>query len=148
MGGWAVFGLVGLAMAVDVGKAFYLSFGHVPHGEPTLAFESTGIANLPQVGDEEVTALVDLLEDPGVEKVGADLKASALSLDRMGVCLRGGTFDVTIASYVLDPSRRRHDLEALCQDFLDFSPTPYKELVGTGQKRVSFSEVEQVKARD
>ena len=141
-------GLVGLTLAVDVGEAFYLSFGHVPQGEPTLAFESPGIGNLPEVRSGALAALVDLLEDPGVEKVGADLKSSALSLVREGVCLRGMTFDVTIASYVLDPGRRKHDLEALCQDFLGFSLTPYNEVVGTGQKRISFSEVEQERARD
>ena len=141
-------GLVGLALAVEVGEAFYLSFGHVPQGEPTLAFESPGIGNLPELHASALTALVDLLEDPGVEKVGADLKASALGLAREGVCLRGMTFDVTVASYVLDPGRRKHDLEALCQDFLDFSLTPYNDVVGTGQKRISFSEVEQEKARD
>ena len=141
-------GLVGLALAVDPGKAFYLSFGHVPHGEPTLAFESTGIANLPELPAASLASLVDLLEDPDVEKIGADLKASALSLARPGVCLRGMTFDVTLASYVLDPGRRRHDLDALCQDFLGFSPTPYNDVVGTGQKRISFSEVDQEKARD
>ncbi len=141
-------GLVGLTLAVDVGEAFYLSFGHVPQGEPTLAFESPGIGNLPEVRSVALAALVALLEDPGVEKVGADLKASALSLAREGVSLRGMTFDVTVASYVLDPGRRKHDLEALCQDFLDFSLTPYKDVVGTGQKRISFSEVEQEKARD
>jgi DNA polymerase-1 len=141
-------GLVGLTLALDVGEAFYLSFGHVPQGEPTLAFESPGIANLPEVRTGALAALVDLLEDPGVEKVGADLKTSALGLAREGVCLRGMIFDVTVASYVLDPSRRKHDLEALCQDFLDFSLTPYNDVVGTGQKRISFAEVEQEKARD
>ena len=141
-------GLVGLALAVDPGEAFYLSFGHVPHGEPTLAFESTGIANLPELPAATLASLVDLLEDPGVEKIGADLKTSALSLDRSGVCLRGMTFDVTLASYVLDPGRRKHDLDALCQDFLSFSPTPYNDVVGIGQKRISFSEVDQEKARD
>ena len=141
-------GLVGLALAVDVGEASYLSFGHVPHGEPTLGFESTGIVNLPEVSADALAALVDLLEDPGVEKIGADLKTSALSLARSGVCLRGMTFDVTLASYVLDPGRRKHDLGALCQDFLGFSRTPYNDVVGTGQKRISFSEVDQEKARD
>jgi len=131
-----------------VGDAFYLSFDHVPHGEPTLEFESSGIANLPEIGDAALAVLVDLLEDPGVDKLGADLKASALSLARVGVCLGGMTFDVTLASYVLDPGRRKHDLDALCQDFLDFSRTPYNDVVGTGQKRISFSEVDQEKARD
>ncbi|MCH8811747.1 MAG: DNA polymerase I [Gemmatimonadetes bacterium] len=141
-------GLVGLALALDVGEAFYLSFGHVPQGEPTLAFESPGITNLPELRSGALAGLVDLLEDPGVEKVGADLKMSALSLAREGVCLRGMAFDVTVASYVLDPGRRKHDLEALCQDFLDFSLTPYNNVAGVGRKRISFSEVEQEKARD
>ena len=141
-------GLVGLALAVDVGEAFYLSFGHVPHGEPTLTFESSGIANLPEMGHDILAALVDLLEDHNVEKLGADLKTSALSLARVGVGLRGMTFDVTLASYVLDPGRRKHDLDALCQDFLEFSRTSYNDVVGTGQKRISFSEVDQEKARD
>ena len=141
-------GLVGLALAVEVGEAFYLSFGHVPHGEPTLAFESTGIANLPELPAAALASLVDLLEDPGVEKIGADLKTSALSLARSGVCLKGMTFDVTLASYVLDPGRRKHDLDALCQDFLSFSRMPYNEVVGIGQKRISFSEVDQEKAWD
>ena len=141
-------GLVGFALAVDVGEASYLSFGHVPHGEPTLAFESTGIANLPEVRADSLAALVNLLEDPNVEKVGADLKTAALSLARSGVCLRGMTFDVTLASYVLDPGRRKHDLDVLCQDFLGFSLTPYNDVVGTGQKRISFSEVDQETARD
>jgi DNA polymerase-1 len=141
-------GLVGLALAVDPGEAFYLSFGHVPHGEPTLAFESTGIANLPEMPAATLASLVDLLEDPDVEKIGADLKTSALSLARSGVCFKGMTFDLTLASYVLDPGRRKHDLDALCQDFLGFSPTPYNDVVGIGQKRISFSEVDQDKARD
>jgi DNA polymerase-1 len=140
--------LVGISLAVEVGEAFYLSFGHVPKGEPTLAFEATGITNLPEIGGGALATLVDLLEDPEIEKVGADLKSSALSLAREGIHLRGAAFDVTIASYVLDPGRRKHDLDSLCQDFLSFSMTPYNDLVGTGQKRIGFSEVEQERARD
>ena len=141
-------GLVSLALAVEPGEAFYLSFGHVPPGEPTLAFESTGIANLPELEAVDLRPLMELLEDPTVEKVGADLKATAVLLDRVGVVLAGIGFDVTIASYVLDPGRRTHDLEALCQDFLGFSLPPYNDVIGTGKKRVSFAEVDQEVAVD
>ncbi len=141
-------GLVSLALAVEPGEAFYLSFGHVPLGEPTLAFESTGIANLAELDTVELGPLVELLEDPTVEKVGADLKATAVVLDRVGVVVAGIGFDVTIASYVLDPGRRTQDLEALCQDFLGFSLPPYNDVIGTGKKRVSFAEVDQEVAGD
>jgi DNA polymerase-1 len=140
--------LVGLALGIDPGVSFYLSFGHVPVGEPALEFESVGIDNLPNLTSDALQPLVALLEDPTVDKVGVDLKTSAVILDRLGVGLEGISFDVTIASYVLDPGRRKHDLEALCQDFLNFSMQPYSDVVGVGQKRVSFSEVEQETARE
>ena len=140
--------LVGLALGIDPGVSFYLSFGHVPVGEPALEFESVGIENLPNLASDALQPLVALLEDPTVEKVGVDLKTSAVILDRLGVGLEGLSFDLTIASYVLDPGRRKHDLEALCQDFLNFSMQPYSDVVGVGQKRVSFSEVEQETARE
>ena len=138
--------LVGLALAVDPGEIFYLSFGHVPPGEPRLALESTEIPNLPNFDVEELSALVELLEDPSIEKVGADLKTSALALARSGVILGGVTLDVTVASYVLDPGRRAHDLEALCRDLLGFSLPRHQEIVGTGKKRVSFAGVDQESA--
>ena len=141
-------GLVGLALGVEPGEAFYLSFDHVPQGEPTLAFESVGISNLPSINTPELGTLVELLEDPEIGKVGADLKASAVVLDRYGVALLGIEFDVMIASYVLGPARRTHDLGALCQDFLGFSLSPYNDIVGTGRKRVSFAEVDQEIALD
>ena len=140
--------LVGLALALEPGVSFYLSFGHVPVGQPALEFESAGIDNLPDLDSGALGSLAGLLEDSTVEKVGADLKTSAVILHRMGVGLAGIGFDVTIASYVLDPGRRKHDLGALCQDFLGFSMRSYSDVVGTGQKRVSFSEVDQETARD
>ena len=138
--------LVGLALAVAPGETFYLSFGHVPPGEPRLALESTEIPNLPNFDVEEHRALVELLEDPSIEKVGADLKTSAIALARAGVMLAGVAFDVTVASYVLDPGRRAHDLEALCRDLLGFSLPPHHDIVGTGKKRVSFAGVDQESA--
>ena len=138
----------GAGSGVEPGEAFYLSFDHVPQGEPTLAFESVGISNLPSINTPELGTLVELLEDPEIGKVGADLKASAVVLDRYGVALSGIEFDVMIASYVLGPARRTHDLGALCQDFLGFSLSPYNDIVGTGRKRVSFAEVDQEIALD
>ncbi len=135
--------LVGLALAVEPGETFYLSLGHVPPGQPGLAFESTGIPNLPEFDAEELGPLVELLEDPSIEKVGADLKTSAVALARAGVALAGIAFDVTVASYVLDPGRRTLDLEALSQDLLGFSLPPHSDIVGSGKKRISFAEVDQ-----
>jgi len=136
-------GIAGIALSVRPGEVFYLSFGHVPPGDPELAFESPGIANLADFDAVEIQPLIEILEDPSVKKTGANLKYSAVALNRVGVVLRGIDFDITIASYVLDPNRQNHDLENICLEFLGLHLQSYNDVVGIGKKRISFAEVDQ-----
>jgi DNA polymerase-1 len=53
-----------------------------------------------------------------------------------------------IASYVLDPGRREHTLEALAVDLLAHKTTLYAELTGKGKSQISFAEVTVDAARD
>tara|TARA_B100001123_G_scaffold49874_1_gene51263 strand:- start:1283 stop:4159 length:2877 start_codon:yes stop_codon:yes gene_type:complete len=136
-------GIAGIALSVKPGEVFYLSFGHVPPGDPELDFESPGIANLADFDAVEIQPLIEILEDPSIKKTGANLKYSAVALNRVGVVLRGIDFDITIASYVLDPNRQNHDLENICQEFLGLHLQSYNDVVGIGKKRISFAEVDQ-----
>jgi DNA polymerase-1 len=118
--------LVGLALAVAPGRAWYMPFGHVPptiardgSGNPVLALEPSSAGrpeNLPPPGDSDHRGLVglrELLADPGVPKVGHDLKYALHVLERAAVPLEGISFDASLASYCLDPGRRQHDLDLL-----------------------------------
>ncbi len=58
------------------------------------------------------------LTSAGVEKVGEDLKRARIVLARRGVALAGPLFDVSVASYVLDPSRASHGVDELARHFL------------------------------
>ncbi len=142
--------IVGLALAVAPEEGFYLSFGHASPGELDLGLGTSedGPTNLPPLGSSEMGALVEVLQDPAIRKIGAEIKTELLVLERAGVALRGLGFDVTLASYVLAPARRSHDLEALCQDFLGFGLTTYASVVGTGQKRIPFSETQPSEAME
>ena len=64
-------------------------------------------------------ALRPILEEERIRKVGHDLKAAMVLLRRHGIELRGIHADTTVASYVLNPSRRNHSLEDLCLEYLD-----------------------------
>ena len=57
--------------------------------------------------------LVGLLESEAVGKISQDAKADLIRLRRAGLNPRGFRFDVGIASYVLNPGRRSHDLETV-----------------------------------
>lgn len=139
--------LVGISLAVDVGEAYYLPLGHRPSGELDLGSHQA-IPNLPSIGDRRMAPLKDLLEDPTVRKIGQDLKRDLVALWGCGVEPAGLWFDTMVASYVLDPGRRGHTLEELALDILAHKTTAYADVVGRGQKQISFAEVELTPARD
>ncbi len=140
--------LVGISLAVNVGEAYYLPFGHCPPGELDLGRDAQAISNLPALGDPRMAPLKDLLEDPTVRKVGQDLKRDLLALWNYGLEPAGLWFDTMVASYVLDPGGRAHSLEALALDILAYKTTTYAEVTGRGQKQISFAEVTLDQARD
>lgn len=63
-----------------------------------------------------------LLADRDTRKAGHDLKPLVKLLAREHLVLDGLSFDAMLASYVLDPSRRSHDLEGLAADHLGWAP--------------------------
>jgi DNA polymerase-1 len=81
-----------------------------PNGPVTLLVEP----EMPGVLD----AAAPLLSDLAVRKVGADLKATRVALARRGIALAGPTFDVSLASYCLNPSQPDHGAAALAEELL------------------------------
>jgi DNA polymerase-1 len=140
--------LVGISLALQEGEAFYLPFGHCGPSAPELLSEPSSIPNLPALTSDACRSLVELLESPEVRKVGQDLKYDLVVLERVGVKLRGVWFDTMIASYVLDPGRREHTLEALAVDILAHKTRSYAEVTGKGKSQISFAEVDALAARD
>jgi DNA polymerase-1 len=53
-----------------------------------------------------------------------------------------------IASYVINPSLRQHNLDYLAQHYLNHKMISYKGLVQKGKKEIGFSEVDVEKAKD
>jgi DNA polymerase-1 len=103
-----------------------------------LAEGQNAAVNLPPFQSPELQAFRDLLEDATVAKVARNLKHETLVLRRAGATLRGGTTDIMIASYLLDPARRSHDLDVLALEFLEHRLTSYDELLGKGKDCIPF----------
>jgi len=106
-------GLVGLALAVGDGRAWYLPFGHEA---PVEFFAPQTQGNLPPLSDPSLAPLVQLFSDPEVAKVGHDVKYALLMLRRAGTPLRGIAFDTMIASFMVDPGRRSHALDEVAAE--------------------------------
>ncbi|MBD0319272.1 MAG: DNA polymerase I, partial [Gemmatimonadetes bacterium] len=127
--------LAGISISVVPNEAFYLPFGHRrrPQGELEVdAAPTAPVRNLPPLHSPEVAPLVALLEDPAVRKVGQNLKYDFLVFRRAGIDLQGLDFDTMIGSYLLEPGRREHSLDALALQHLDYKTTTYEEVAGKG----------------
>jgi DNA polymerase I len=133
--------IAGIALALSPGMAAYVPLGHRPAG----GFDLTPAGQIPF--DLAVAKLRPLFEDPGVLKIGHDIKSAAHLLSRWGVALV--PHDCTmLMSYVLDGGQFDHEIETLTKRYFDRDLTSLKELIGTGKSLVPFAETAPERARD
>ena len=127
--------LVGISFSCEDRKGYYLPLAHSYPGVP------------PQLSmAESLEALREVLEDERIAKVGQNVKYDAEVLKLHGVTLRGIHFDTMIASYIINPSLRQHNLDYLAQHYLNHKMISYEEVVGKGRNACNFSEIEVEKA--
>ncbi|MBN2060146.1 MAG: DNA polymerase I [Deltaproteobacteria bacterium] len=122
--------LVGVSLCFEEKRAFYIPVGHLYLGAP----EQMSPVEL-------VRELKPVLEDHGIMKVGQNIKYDAMVLKRYGVNLSGIHFDTMVASYVINPGLRQHNLEYLAQQYLNHKMISYHEVAGKGKEEINFSQV-------
>ena len=114
--------VVGLSFSYKPHEAYYIPVGH----------DYPGV--LPQLPASRVLeTLKPMLEDSEKGKYGQNIKYDYLVLRRHGVKVSGIACDTMIASYLLDPTKRSHGLEAIAQEYLQHQMITYKEVTEKGQ---------------
>ncbi len=122
--------IVGIGLAYQEGQGVYIPVGHAYLGVPE------------QLALSQVLALLKgMIEEAGLEMIGQNIKYEWIILKRYGIHYPERAFDTMIASYLLTPSRRTHNLAQIALDQCNRRLTTYKEVVGTGAKAKNFSEV-------
>jgi DNA polymerase-1 len=131
---------VGLSISVPDGRAWYLPLGH----QPADGLLSVGQApiNLPPLSDQRMKPLVRWLEDIATPKLGHDVKQTWLRLRAASVNLGGVEYDSMLASFLIEPGRRSHDLDGLAREHLSLQLTPSADVTGKGKSKRPFSQVE------
>ncbi|MGE0703052.1 MAG: DNA polymerase I [Vicinamibacterales bacterium] len=144
-------GVAGIVISDAPHRARYVPTGHRPRGSvaPDAPVSNGALFDLPAeepaVGlplQQVIDALRPLLEDSAIEKIGHDLKADMILLERNGVELRGLGLDTMLGSYLLDSTRSGHDLESTALDFLGYRAQSEIDVCGKGAKAISLAEVE------
>ncbi len=123
--------LVGISLALKPYHAYYLPLGHVYPGVQQ------------QITHERALSLLKpVMENPGIKKIGQNVKYDLLVLGHYGITVKGIAFDTMIASYLLNPGKPSHGLEAIALEYLNYKTTTYAEVAGSGKKQIGFSAVD------
>ncbi len=131
--------LVGISLACDESRGFYLPLGHVDDFGEAVG----GQLDLEAVAER----LGPLLIDPAVLKIGHNLKYDISVLVRHGLSL-APIEDTLLLSYVLDGARHGHGMDELAKRHLDHDTISYESICGSGRKQITFDRVPIEKATD
>ncbi len=130
--------LIGVSLALKPGEACYVPIGHKTGADDL--FEGGGLAPDQLMEAEAIAVLKPLLEQPGVLKIGHDLK-----FDMHVFALRGVSVapidDAMLLSYTLDAGATGddHSLDTLSERFLGHKPIPLSEIAGSGRNFQGFA---------
>ncbi|WP_417274125.1 DNA polymerase I [Celeribacter halophilus] len=135
--------LVGVSLCVEPGEACYIPVGHTL-GEDDL-FGGSNLVDGQLSKNMVLDALKPMLEDESILKIGQNMKYDAKIFARHGV--RVAPYDDTmLLSYALNAGLHNHGMDALSERYLNHTPIPTKELLGSGKSAITFDKVEIGKA--
>ncbi len=130
-------GLVGVSLSTTPGKACYIPLAHVAEGGGL--FGSEKIAGQIKL-EEAIAHLKPLLENPGVLKIGQNLKYDLQVLRRYGTDIRP-IDDTMLLSYAIESGENGHGMDEMSLKHLGHKPISFKEVAGSGKSAISFAQV-------
>lgn len=134
--------LVGLSLAVDGERGFYVPVGHRVAGDGDQAdmFAQPVGDQLPL--DTVIKALREPLEDDSIPKTAHNAVYDLMILRRYGINVAPIAFDTMLAEWVNNPISKFLGLKALVAQTLDVQMTEISELLGKGKNQKSMAQVE------
>ena len=124
--------LVGISFSHEQNKACYIPLAHK---EKSLKKELV------------LKKIKPILEDPSIKKVGQNIKFDFIVLKQNGIEINP-IDDTMLISYTLDAGNNRHNMDTLSEIHLNHKTITFKELVGTGKKKLNFADIDIKKATE
>ncbi len=122
--------IVGVGLALEAGEAAYIPLAHDYLDAPA------------QLDRQQVLqALKPLLEDPTKIKIGQNLKYDISVLANYDIRVVGPLADTMLASYVLNSTATRHDMDSLALKYLGEKTISFEEIAGKGAKQLTFNQI-------
>lgn len=120
--------IVGLSFSWEQKEAYY-----VPLMAPENTRHLTADIVLPEIRK--------IMEDENKKKIGQNIKYDLLVLKKHNIELKGIYFDSMIASYLLNPAKRNHNLDDIAFEYLSYKTIMIAELIGSGKQQITMDKV-------
>jgi DNA polymerase-1 len=140
--------LLGISFSWEKGEAYFISMKNdSPAGELRIKNKKANLFDYQKKENKNIThpwlaELKPILENPAIKKSGHNIKYDLRVLRAAGIDLAGIEFDSMVASYLLNPGSRAHNLDALTFSELGFEKISKDDLLGSGKDKKAFAEVE------
>ena len=140
--------LCGFSLAVAPNEACYVPLSHRRGGEGGKDSLFPGEITPDQLSEADALSIMrPVLEDPGVLKIGQNLK-----FDWQIFALRGveiASYDDTmLMSYVVDAGRSDHGLDPSARRYFDHETIDFNEVTKVGKSKLTFDSVDIAKATE
>ncbi len=116
--------LVGIGLCTKPQEAFYIPLNS-------------------NIAPKTVLSLIkELLKNEKIQFIGHNIKYDYHVLLNYDIEIKNIGFDTLLASYLLNPQNRRHNLDLLTLEKFNFTKTSIKDLIGEGKKQICMKEVD------
>ena len=122
--------ILGIALCMEIGKAFYIPFLHYYDDVPAQLDSADCLAQLKPI-----------LANPSIVKVGFDLKHLDHVLKNHEITIQPIKKDVHLASYVANSVATKHQLPQITRNYLEVTPIAIESLLGKGRGKLSREQV-------
>jgi len=136
--------LLGISFSWKEGFAYYINF-QLPITNYKLRnadlFNYKEEKNESKASQEWLNKLKPIFEDEKIKKYGHNIKFDIEVMNSQGIKVKGVAGDSMIASYLLNPGSRQHNLDAVTFSELNYIKITKEDLLGKGKDKITFSEV-------
>ena len=86
-----------------------------------------------------------IFEDENIEKFGYELGKVYILLKQIGINVQNLKYDITVASYILDPTEGKYLIDNLMEKYLDLNTNEYLEINGASEntKQITLFETKE-----
>ncbi len=137
--------MVGVSLSITPGSGCYIPLRHVGSiGQGTLDLGGDSGSNKdapPQIKVKDaVNLLKPLLEDPGVLKIGHNIKFDMHVFAREGIKV-APVDDTIVISYILEGAGHGHGMDELAELHLSHQTIKFADVCGSGKNQITFDRV-------